>query len=181
MLSYNIKGKCLNIIRNIYKNIKSCLQVNGNKSPFFTSNIGVRQGENLSPFLFNIYLNDLYDFFRSKNINGVKCTSHASDDDTWVFVKLFILLYADDTVILNESAEDLQAGLQTYEEYCNIWKLQVNTSKTKVIIFSKDNNSNYEFKFKYKDEILEIVSEFKYLGVLFSKNNSFFKTKKTYC
>ena len=57
-------------------------------------------------------------------------------------------------------------------------KLEVNTSKTKVIIFSKDNNSNYEFKFKYKDEILEIVSEFKYLGVLFSKNNSFFKTKK---
>ena len=95
-----------------------------------------------------------------------------------MFTKLLILLYADDTVILSESAEDLQAGLQTYEEYCNIWKLEVNTSKTKVIIFSKDNNSNNEFKFKYKDEILEIVSEFKYLGVLFSKNNSFFKTKK---
>ena len=91
-----------------------------------------------------------------------------------MFAKLFILLYADDIVILSESAEDLQAGLQIYEEYCNIWKLEVNTSKTKVIIFSKDNNSNYEFKFKYKDEILEIVSEFKYLGVLFSK-------LKTYC
>ena len=92
-------------------------------------------------------------------MNGINCTSRASDDDIWVFTKLFILLYADDTVILSESVEDLQAGLQTYEEYCNIWKLEVNTSKTKVIIFSKDNYSNYEFKFKYKDEILEIVSE----------------------
>ena len=35
---------------------------------------------------------------------------------------------------------------------------------------------NYEFK--YKDEVLETVTEFKYLGILFSKNNSFFKTRQ---
>ena len=54
MFSYNIKGKCLNVIRNMYRNIKSCVQVNGNNSTFFTSNIRVRQGKNLFPFLFNI-------------------------------------------------------------------------------------------------------------------------------
>ena len=66
MFSYNIKGKCLNVIRNMYRNIKSCVQVNGNNSSFFTSNIGVRQGENLSPFLFDLFLNDLYDFFQKE-------------------------------------------------------------------------------------------------------------------
>ena len=176
MFSYNIKGKCLNVIRNMYRNIKSCVQVNGNNSSFFTSNIGVRQGENLSPFLFNIFLNDLYDFFRRKNVNGVCCTSHESDDEIWVLAKLFILLYADDTVILSETADDLQLGLKAYEEYCTIWKLEVNIAKTKVIIFSKSKILNYEFK--YKNEVLETVTEFKYLGILFSKNNSFFKTKQ---
>ena len=109
-------------------------------------------------------------------MNGVCCTSHESDDEIWVLAKLFILLYADDTVILSESADDLQLGLKAYEEYCTIWKLEVNIAKTKVIIFSKSQILNYEFK--YKDEVLETVTEFKYLGILFSKNNSFFKTKQ---
>ena len=62
---YHINGKCLKIIQSIYRNIKSCVIVNNNKTYFFLSNIGVRQGENLSPFLFNIFLNDL-DFFSEK-------------------------------------------------------------------------------------------------------------------
>ena len=92
-----------------------------------------------------------------------------------VLVKLFILLYADDTVILSESAEDLQLGRKAYEEYCSIWELEVNIAKTNVLIFAKAKIPNYEFK--YKDEILEVVSAFKYLVLLFSKNNSFFKKK----
>ena len=109
-------------------------------------------------------------------MNGVCCTSHESDDEIWVLAKLFILLYADDTVILSETADDLQLGLKAYEEYWTIWKLEVNIAKTKVIIFSKSKILNYEFK--YKNEVLETVTEFKYLGILFSKNNSFFKTKQ---
>ena len=82
----------------------------------------------------------------------------------------------DDTVILSETADDLQLGLKAYEEYCTIWKLEVNIAKTKIIIFSKSKILNYEFK--YKNEVLETVTEFKYLGILFPKNNSFFKTKQ---
>ena len=33
-------------------------------SDYFPCNVGVRQGENLSPLLFSIYLNDLKDFIR---------------------------------------------------------------------------------------------------------------------
>ena len=64
---YHINGKCLKIIQSIYRNIKSCVIVNNNKTDFFLSNIGVRQGENLSPFLFNIFLNDLDFFFREND------------------------------------------------------------------------------------------------------------------
>ena len=91
MVSFNIKEKCLEIIKNMYKNIKSCIKVNGSISSFFTSNVGVRQGENLSPFLFNIFLNDLYNFFSMQNLNSINCINHALDEDIMILAKLFIL------------------------------------------------------------------------------------------
>lgn len=87
---------------------ESCLKVNGVMSSYFPSNIGVRQGENLSPLLFSLYLNDLHDFFVSQNqTNAICCNTHTSDESILLFVKLFILLYADDTVIIAESAQSL--------------------------------------------------------------------------
>ena len=50
------------VIRNIYQCIKSCVSMNGNKSDYFMSYRGVRQGENLLPLLFSLYINDLENF-----------------------------------------------------------------------------------------------------------------------
>ena len=44
-------------------NIKSCVEFNKKRSEFFPCLTGVRQGENLSPFLFSIVLNDIEDCF----------------------------------------------------------------------------------------------------------------------
>ena len=57
-----------------------------------------------------------------------------------------------------------------------MWKLSINITKSKVLIVSKGKHQNY--RFEYNGERLEIVTEYKYLGVYFAKNNSFFKTKK---
>ena len=62
LLSSNINGKCFRIIFNMYDGIRSRIVHNGSKSEYFQCNIGVRQGENLSPFLFSLYLNDLLNF-----------------------------------------------------------------------------------------------------------------------
>jgi len=57
--NYNVHGNFFTVIRNMYNDIKSCIAVNGEFSDFFQSCRGVRQGENLSPILFSIFLNDL--------------------------------------------------------------------------------------------------------------------------
>ena len=44
----------------MYKSIKSCVMANGMQSEFFESHVGLRQGENLSPLLFALILNDNY-------------------------------------------------------------------------------------------------------------------------
>ena len=132
---YNINGKCFRVIQSIYRNIKSCVLVNGNKTDFFISNVGVRRGENLSPLLFNLFLNDLEDFFKDNNVSGIECNQHQLDDTLMVFLKIFILLYADDTAILSHSAEGLQKALLVYSEYCDLWKLKINHTKSKIVIF----------------------------------------------
>ena len=167
-------------VQSLYKNAKSCVRSGSKCSEFFTSNIGVRQGENLSPLLFSIFLNDLTDFM-SKAYNGLTdvCTiSHLlfDNDEIEVFFKLYILLYADDTVIFAESAVELQAALNAMFLYCETWKLTVNASKTNIVIFSKSRCIE-NTQFMYNNEKLTIVEDFQYLGILFSRKGNFQKNK----
>ena len=94
-----------------------------------------------------------------------------------MFLKLLILLYADDTVIFSESSEDLQYALSKFGEYCHTWKLTVNVSKTKVIIFSK-GKSKINTKFYFENQELEIEDRYKYLGIIFSHSGSFSEAKQ---
>ena len=141
----------------------------------FPCDIGVRQGENLSPLLFSIYLNDLEQFLsQSGNVNGVTCSSSYIEESAHI-LKLFVMLYADDTVILAETADDLQNALTQYSLYCDTWKLSINNSKTKIVIFARGRLPDYRFRLI---EEIEIVPNYKYLGVMFSRTGSFLATKR---
>jgi hypothetical protein len=49
-----------------------------------------------------------------------------------LYLKLFILLYVDDTVIVLESAEGLQHALNEFHSYCILWKIHVNVDRQKL-------------------------------------------------
>ena len=61
------------------------------------------------------------------------------NDDIEIYFKLYLLLYAEDTVILPESQEQLQPALNSMYMYlyCQTWKLEVKPTETKVVIFTK--------------------------------------------
>ena len=174
LLSTHVDGKFLRVLQNMYSNIKSCVTVAGEDSPFFFSNRGVRQGDNISPVLFSLFLNDLENHLIADHAEGVsiECTS----ETLYYFIKIFVLLYADDTVILADSAEDLQKSLDSFFHYCTEWKLKVNESKTKVVIFGARRIHAYSFKIG--NSTLEIVDTYKYLGTYFSKSRSFLTARK---
>ena len=128
LIKSGINGKCFNFIHNMYSSIKSKVTTNEGSSQFFLCNVGVRQGENLSPFLFCIFFNDLQDYLVSKNVSGMGIGATA--DEEHIYLKLLILLYADDTVI-SEDKHQLQYALDIFDEYCKEWHLTVNVQKNK--------------------------------------------------
>ena len=56
---HNITGKIYWAVRSIYNYNESCVKVNTLLSELFKLSVGVRQGDNLSPTLFGIFINDL--------------------------------------------------------------------------------------------------------------------------
>ena len=168
MLSNGINGKIFRLIYNMYQNIKSCISFNGEISSFFLSFRGVRH---LSPVLFSIFLNDLETFLASNNCTGIDMNFNY--DDLTVFLKIFVLLYADDTIIFGMDEKNFQDNLNVFFEYSEIWKLDINFSKTEVMIFG--TKSDDKFEFKLGDNVLSICKEFKYLGVVLAKVGVFIK------
>ena len=95
----------------------------------------------------------------------------------WVLY-LFLILYADDTVIISESAEGLQKQLNDLYDYCNEWKLKVNTLKTKIVIFRNRGKVQATDKWYYDGNCIEVVNSFNYLGLSLNYNGKFTVTEK---
>ena len=96
LLNRNIDEEVLIVIRNMYQQAKSCVKVNGMLSEFFPSSVGVRQGENLSPVLFSLFLSDLEDLI-ARAFEGfihVQDLAHQTlddpDDDIGTYFKLCV-------------------------------------------------------------------------------------------
>ena len=92
---------------------------------------------------------------------------------------LFVLMYADDTVIMAENEHDMQRNLNLLNDYCNYNKLKVNISKTKIMVFTRyKTRLNNIPTFKFGNIDLEQVEDYIYLGfALINWNGSFVKAK----
>ena len=133
----------------MYKTVKSKVRFVNQLSEEFSCMLGVRQGECLSPLLFSMFLNDLEEEFIINGIDGIDIG----------LIRLFILLYADDIVICSSSSEGFQNGLKQLELYCKRWKLKVNSSKTKIMVFRKGGLLPRNLSFIFDNTVLEIVKK----------------------
>jgi hypothetical protein len=59
---------------------------------------------------------------------------------------------SSDTVIMAESAVDFQKQLDSFSDYCNIWRLKVNVEKSKIVVFSQGRTPN-NLKFNYGKQL----------------------------
>lgn len=158
---YNIGGNFLNALKALYRKVKCAVNINNSLTEWFDVNSGVKQGCILSPTLFAMYIDDLVDQLKAKNV-GIVCGECVVSS----------LLYADDIVLLAPDEENLQLQIKIVEEWCQRWRMSLNIAKTKVIHFRKKyrNKMRSEHCFLFNNEEVEYTEQYKYLGLLLTEH-----------
>jgi hypothetical protein len=87
-------------------------------------------------------------------------------------IELFLLLFADDIVLFSDTVHGLQTQLDILYDYCQAWKLSLNMSKTKIVVFRRGGRLCRYEQWNYGNDKLLVVSEYNYLGILFSSRLS---------
>ena len=152
MWESGIRGKMWRVIQKLYEGVESCVEVNGSKSEWKGSTVGVRQGCVISPTLFSVFINGMAEDIRSAN-RGIK----------WKEKTFNILMFADDVVLVAENEGDMNHMLGRAYEYSRRHRFKFNASKCKVMSNLKDT------KWLLGGEEVKQVEEFTYLGVTFGK------------
>ena len=152
---YGINGNLLRATRSLYRNCKSAVRIEGCIGNWFEIKLGVRQGCTLSPLLFIIYMDHLI-----KNSNLLP-------DLKFGDTNVSSLLYADDVVLLNSCPKSLQEALNKVDISCRQAGMKISLSKTKVMKIGREPEN---LDFKLNDVKIEQVSQFTYLGTIFSEN-----------
>ena len=168
LIKQGVEGKMLNVIISLYDKVKICVKFDGCLSDYFESRVGLFQGEVLSPILYSLYVNDCEIHFIRENCPAIDFN----------LISVFLLMYADDMVLLSESPEGLQVLLNSLYNYNTQWNLTLNSDKTKIMVFRNGGNLRENEKWFYNGSELETVNEFNYLGMLFNYNGKFNLTQK---
>ena len=134
LIGYGFSVKILKFLKSTYSNhITAGVRLSNGITDLFQSKIGVRQGCNLTPILFNLFINDIADSVgNGQNILYLP----------WKLNNISIncLLYAEDLVFISESATGLQRCLNDLNSFCNKWHMKVNLSKTKCMVVTRNRH-----------------------------------------
>ena len=147
-----VQGKMWRAMRESYEGTAARVRVGDRISRPFSTVAGVRQGSVASPVLYSVFINGL-----------VKEMKRLGLGLTLGGVYVGCMLFADDVAFLAASAAELRLMLEAYERYARSWRFQPNVGKSKVVVFPPAVVP--EEPFELWGGQLEVVAEFKYLGV----------------
>ena len=107
LFQFGMSDKLYGAIKSVYSFSEARIKINNYKTDYFPITCGVKQGDNLSPTLFSMFLNDLTTGITELNL-GVDV--HGCNGS--------IFLYADDIVLIAPNENNLQNILDYVKDRC---------------------------------------------------------------
>ena len=123
-------------------------------SDHFAVKCGTKQGGILSPDFFGLYMHGLIERLK---LSGFGCDI--------ISIIIACIFFADDIVLLSPSRHGLQQMLNICVAYCKEFCLDFNVKKSKVMVIGKLPADSHYASLFLKNEHLDFVEEYKYLGV----------------
>ena len=160
LASYGLSSTMLNILQSMYGQASSRVTLNSDTSEEFLYRKGVRQGCNLSPLLFSLFIHDLEKYLVENNSGSIEINS----------TNLHLLLFADDLVLLADTPAGLQKSIQILGDYCSKWNLRINMEKTKVMEFRFQRRKDPSPPYSLHNQIIEVTKSYRYLGIILTSN-----------
>lgn len=154
-----VSEKFMRTLKCFYSHATSMIRDSHGVSDFFRVSSGVRQGCVLSPLLFSLFVNDLPTVLEG----GVRIGNE----------RIKILMYADDMVLIADNPVALQWNINLLDGYCSRWNLSLNLGKSKIMVFRRGGRLVSSEKWMYRHSPIEVVSRYKYLGVILTPRLSF--------
>lgn len=147
------------LVKNLYEASQAVVKIDNTLSEKCRIRKGVRQGCVLSPLLYNIY-SELVMRRTLENWNGgVKIGGRRFSN----------LRFADDTLLIACSAEELLEFIRRLEEVSREYGLKINAKKTKVMIVDRNNENQRQPR---KTGNFDVVDKFVYLGSMLHSSGS---------
>lgn len=142
----------IRVIRDMYEGVKTRVRCTVGCTEFFPEEVGLHQGSAISPYLFALILNEL-----SRGIQ---------EGIPWS------MIFADDIVLVAESAEGLNHRLEHWREALEDNGLRVNRENTDYMRcdFGSFEIGRNEEEVRIGDQILQPKESFRYLGSVIHKS-----------
>ena len=139
---------------------RTMVEINGVRSKEFYLNEGLPQGSAISPLLFLLFINDITDY-----MSPDAATS----------------LFADDTAASVECSKDreeaerrMQRNISGIKNWADDWKMRLNAGKTQVMVISSNRkDTDWKPKLYLEGAELEVVDEYRFLGVTIDRELRF--------
>jgi hypothetical protein len=159
LIEFGIPMKLVRLIKMCLDERYSKVHIGKHLSDSFPIQNGLRQGDALSPLLFDIWLEYA---IRKVQENQVGLKLNGTHQ---------LLAYADDLNLLGHNIDTINKNIKTLIDSTKEVGLEVSVEKTKYMLFSCDQNADQNQDIKLRHRSFEIVSQFKYLGMAVTNQN----------